>query len=126
MPSIVVNLSDKTYARIVEYARNEAGTIPERAARDILDNFLAEDYERMESGEPLSDGDDGFNTMINPEYAGQRLTARQVEQEYGLEPGTVRSYIRFNRSRIGTDFIKIDGRTWGMSREIAHSIWGRK
>lgn len=59
------------------------------------------------------------------EYADKQLTARQVEHEYGLKPGTVRSYIRFNPSRVGKDFIKIDGRTWAMTNETAFWIWGK-
>jgi len=128
MPTITLNLSDKTYARLTEYARNEAGTLLERAAREILDQFFAEDYEVVqETGELLDDGDSGYNTMLNPEYANQTLTARQVEREYGLKAGTVRSYIRYHPEMVESgEFRKADERTWTILRLVAYQIWGDK
>jgi hypothetical protein len=125
MLQITISLSEKTYYRLREYAEFEEGTLPERAARDILERFFAEAYERIDSIELLSDGDDGYNTLINPEYAEQLLTARNVEHEYGLQPGTVRGYIRNHPEMVESgEFTKLDGRTWGMRRIVAAKIWG--
>lgn len=126
MPQITLNLSNKTYARLEEYARNEAGELPARAARDILDRFFAEEYELDEEGDLLADPDSGWATLMNPDYANQQLTARQVEQEYGLQPGTVRGYIRNHPEMVESgEFVKADERTWLIKRIVAENIWDK-
>lgn len=124
---IIIDLSDILYNRLVEYARNEAGTLPERVARDILEEYLAESYERdPESGELLYDGDDGYK--LNPAWLNQMLPASHVERDYGLKPGTVRSYVRHHPKLVesGAFEKRNDGVAqgqWYVRRSAAERIW---
>lgn len=130
MPSITITLSDLTHARLVEFARNEAGTLPEVAAREILDWYLAEDKDRIaETGELIYDRDDGH--QYNPDFLKAMLSARRVEQEYGLKPSTVRGWMRDNKSTKLPALLesgavaKIDNR-WFVQRETANHIWQKE
>lgn len=121
MPSITINLSDLTYARLVEFSRNEAGTLLEVAASEILDQYLAEDETEL-----LYDRDDGH--QFNLDYLNAMLSAKRVEQEYGLQPGTVRGWMRDHKTTQLPTLLesgavtKIDNR-WFVRRETANKIW---
>lgn len=127
MPALTIHLSDELYNRLAEYARNEAGTLPERAARDILEEFLAEDYERLpETGEMLYDSDDGH--QHNPDWLNEMIPARFIERDYGLAAGTVRSYVRYHPELAESgDFEKRNAEVargqWYVRREAAEKIW---
>lgn len=119
---ITINLSETTFARLVEYAHNEVGSLPEVAAQEILTRFFAEDYEVDADGDLIAD-----YGQLAPEYRSQIVPARWVELEYNLKPGTVRSYARSHPELILSGALaKIDGRTWGVRREAAEEIWGSR
>lgn len=123
MPALTIYLSDELYNRLVDYARDEAGTTPARAVRDLLEELLAEVYERdPETGKTLYDSDDGHQVSLD--YLNQMIPARHVERDYGKRPGTVRGYLRFNPALKASDDFRKEGHDWLVRREAAERIWG--
>ena len=122
MPDITLNLSDITYNRLVEYARNEAGTTPERSAADILMEYLSEDYERdSETGELLYDSEDGH--QYNPDWLNEMIPAAHMERDLGLNGGRIRDYLRDHPELKNSEDFKRLGRDWFVRRGAALKIW---
>jgi hypothetical protein len=107
MTQITITLDSVTLARLKDYARDEAGTLPDVAAAEILRDFFSTDEE----------------LDAEPAY----YTAAHVAAMYGLATPSVRNYIRLHPELVESqDFAKIDARTWGVKPGAAARIWGKK
>lgn len=53
-------------------------------------------------------------------------TAARAESEYGLQPGTIRQYIKRHPELVHAgEFVKADARTWIAHQDTIERIWGR-
>lgn len=92
MPELTLKMFNTLYLRLVDYARDEAGTSPAAAAVELLTEFLAEEHEFDDSGNLLYDRDDGHEN--NPYY-----TVAELADSKGVIELTIRKILRDPKRR---------------------------